>query len=226
MLLRVAFAAHASCSMRFPAAHHRCEANIIRCADDDGGAECELSLCKPLGIAFEEVAADERRGVVVGDVLPDGSAAESTYVWPGDLLLAVDDEDVTRCDFDQVMDVLIGGPAELSLRFKRPGTVACVRFPNGKRAFGRPGEPLENLAIEAGFNDQVVYECRQGSCGTCEWYLQLGQSEDDRVRPVRLCRTKVPRVPADSGACSILSVDSDEAKAYAERMARLAEGRQ
>ena len=45
-------------------------------ASADEGAEFELSLAKPLGIAFEERLAGRRFGVVVGKLLQEGSAPE------------------------------------------------------------------------------------------------------------------------------------------------------
>lgn len=50
------------------------------------GAEFELALTKPLGIRFEERMPGMRAGVVVSAVLKGGSAADSTFVWPGDVL--------------------------------------------------------------------------------------------------------------------------------------------
>jgi hypothetical protein len=48
----------------------------------------EVKIKKPLGIAFEEVAPDAPKGVVVDYLVEDGNAALNGVVQPGDILIA------------------------------------------------------------------------------------------------------------------------------------------
>ena len=73
-----------------------------------------VELEKPLGLILEEREAGEG-GVVVKELVPDRSAALSKTIVPGDVLLEVNDDDVSNADFDHVMDLLINAPSSLRL---------------------------------------------------------------------------------------------------------------
>lgn len=188
------------------------------------GADFELPLTKPLGIGFEEIVEGEAKGVVVKTIVDGGAAAESTYVWPGDMITECNGVDLTRSSFDDVMEVLVDAPEDVTLGLRRFGDTACIDFPNGARAFGTPGvETLQTLASQAGFED-VVYSCKgEGVCGSCEFMLRLGQSDDDSAKPVRFCKSTLPQVDATAGAMSIHSKKSEVAERYYEKMRKLAE---
>ena len=57
-----------------------------RCAWDPDMPSFEITLQKPLGIAFGEKAGG---GLQVDEMLPEGSAAADGTAWPRDLLLEV-----------------------------------------------------------------------------------------------------------------------------------------
>ena len=185
-------------------------------------AEFELTLTKPLGIAFEERIEGKSFGVKVGEVLSEGSAAASTYVWPGDVLTQCDGVDLSRCSFDEVMGALVAAPTEVTIGFARYGRMGCVRFPNGERAFAAPGDALRTMSLAAGFEGDVEYKCSKGTCGSCEWVLRMGQDEDDRIKPVRMCVSKLPKVPPFAGAMEILPRDSPAAQRHFEKLQRAA----
>lgn len=60
----------------------------------------EVQLQKPLGIVFEEVEADGRKGCFVSELVPDGNA-EKAGVGVGDLLLATTGVKVRGAKFDR-----------------------------------------------------------------------------------------------------------------------------
>ena len=105
----------------------------------------------------------------------------------------------------------------------RVGRVGCVTFPNGGRAFGAAGTSLSVLAKRAGFED-ITYDCGQGNCGSCEFVLRMGQDEGDRIRPVRMCKSKLPKAPPTSGAMALMSVDSEAAQRHFAELQRKARG--
>ena len=147
-----------------------------------------VSLPKPLGLALEEVAQDEAKGVLCSQLLPDGSAAASGAVWPGDVLLYIGEKDVQTATFEETMDALLAAPSPVDLVFGRlPGRVASVKFPDGSMAFGAPREPLARLARRAKF--RPLYSCGEGLCGSCELRVARG----DGPRQVRICTGVVPK---------------------------------
>lgn len=71
-----------------------------------------LELEKPLGMILEE--RDDNTGITSGgvyvkEVLPDGAASSSNQIVPRDILLSVDDTDVSNMDFDSVMNLFLTG---------------------------------------------------------------------------------------------------------------------
>lgn len=72
-----------------------------------------VTLKKPLGIILEERSKDGN-GVQVKEIIK-GGAAESTKMVPGDVLLQVNDVDVTTYDFDGVMELLISMDGSIDL---------------------------------------------------------------------------------------------------------------
>jgi hypothetical protein len=75
-----------------------------------------VELEKPLGIILEEREVGGG-GVKIKELVQDGAAASSTgrTIVPGDVLLQVDDTDVSTLDFDSVMDLLISASPYVSL---------------------------------------------------------------------------------------------------------------
>mmetsp|Transcript_38630 Transcript_38630/g.80969 ORF Transcript_38630/g.80969 Transcript_38630/m.80969 type:complete len:252 (-) Transcript_38630:2808-3563(-) len=78
-----------------------------------------VELQKPLGIILQERDNDSLGGVQVKELVEGGAAATTTSIVPGDVLLQVNDSDVSTLDFDSVMDLLISlddsSPARLTL---------------------------------------------------------------------------------------------------------------
>lgn len=79
-----------------------------------------VELQKPLGIILQERYDDSSLGGVRVKELVEGGAADvRTAIVPGDVLLKVNDNDVSELDFDSVMDLLISlddsSPAVLTL---------------------------------------------------------------------------------------------------------------
>ena len=76
-----------------------------------------VELHKPLGIILQE--RDNGKGVQVKELVKGGAADTQSDIVPGDVILQVNDIDVSTLDFDSVMDILISlddsTPARLSL---------------------------------------------------------------------------------------------------------------
>jgi ferredoxin len=181
---------------------------------DDEPTEFDISLTKPLGIEFEEAP---QGGLFVKDVLEGGSAAESTFVWPGDVLLACGNADLSSCNFDQGMDALLSAPPRVDLKLRRPCKTACVEFPDGGRVYGARGESLKDLALKAGYT-KIKYPCGKGSCGVCEMVLKSGRSEN--CTSIRMCKATVPA--CELTPWEVLTTDSPEAQEYFEKLQQLA----
>jgi hypothetical protein len=74
-----------------------------------------VELEKPLGMILEErKAGGGSGGVRVKELVPDGAAA-STKMVPGDVLLQIDQTDVSSSDFDSVMDLLISAQKTVTM---------------------------------------------------------------------------------------------------------------
>ena len=106
---------HVACSGNHN--HHRSvQHQLLMCLGD-----YTVSLDKPLGLILEERGDDSSNGgVYVKEVTENGSAAAaaaSTQIVPGDVLLRVNDQDVSKQDFDTVMDRLIVAPSPVTLVF-------------------------------------------------------------------------------------------------------------
>eukprot|EP00523_Entomoneis_sp_CCMP467_P002040 CAMPEP_0168754970 /NCGR_PEP_ID=MMETSP0724-20121128/19796_1 /TAXON_ID=265536 /ORGANISM="Amphiprora sp., Strain CCMP467" /LENGTH=186 /DNA_ID=CAMNT_0008803507 /DNA_START=131 /DNA_END=688 /DNA_ORIENTATION=- len=75
-----------------------------------------VELEKPLGVILEErETGTDSGGVMVKELVPEGSAERSNTIVPGDVLLQVNDKDVSNADFDSVMDLLINAQSTLVL---------------------------------------------------------------------------------------------------------------
>lgn len=81
----------------------------------DDGDQLLVSAQKPLGMVLEE--RDEKGCIVVS--VEKGGAACRAGVKEGDLLVAVQNADVGRADFEEVMGRIIDAPKVVNLRFWR-----------------------------------------------------------------------------------------------------------
>jgi hypothetical protein len=106
----------------------------------------DVELNKPLGIILEE--RDNGGGAQVKEVTENG-AASSTKIVSGDVLLQVNDVDVSQADFDSVMDLLISTDGLIHLKLG-----------DGLGQMDMPKNVLKRLKTkeEAFFVDAVVRE--------------------------------------------------------------------
>lgn len=81
----------------------------------DDGDQLLVSAQKPLGMVLEE---REEKGCVVVTVTKDG-AAFNAGIREGDLLVAVQNADVGKSDFEEVMERVSSAPRVVNLRFWR-----------------------------------------------------------------------------------------------------------
>jgi hypothetical protein len=75
-----------------------------------------VNIYKPLGITMGENEEDEEQGVHVASIAPGGNAAKTNALHPGMVLLEACGEDVRFKDFDDIMDILRGAPADETLK--------------------------------------------------------------------------------------------------------------
>ena len=84
--------------------------------EDDGSRL--VSVQKPLGLTLEELDEDTPSGVVVVDVAA-GSSSERAGVQAGDVLLAVNNLDVSTATFESVVGAISSVPGRVvNLRFR------------------------------------------------------------------------------------------------------------
>ena len=84
----------------------------------DDGDQLLVSTQKPLGLVLEEIDKDVPNGCIVTEVL-EGSNADQAGCKPGDILVAVQNADVSKADFDEVMQRIGNAPKVVNLRFWR-----------------------------------------------------------------------------------------------------------
>ena len=84
--------------------------------EDDDGRQLLISAQKPLGMMLEECM--DGNGCAVAALHQAGSAAKAG-VREGDVLLAVQNADVTKASFEQVMTAITAAPRVVNLRFAR-----------------------------------------------------------------------------------------------------------
>jgi ferredoxin len=174
--------------------------------------EFDITLQKPLGVVFEEAASG--RGLLVKKLLGEGSALESTYVWPGDVLMQVGSQRMDGLGFDAAMQCIIDAPEAVDLTFCRPLTMTALDWPNGKRTYSRKGEALRPLALRMGYTD-IEYECGKGSCGSCE--LVLHNTGSGSCKSIRMCTAKMPA--ADLSPWELLTPDDEVAQEFFDALA-------
>ncbi|GFH61669.1 hypothetical protein CTEN210_18145 [Chaetoceros tenuissimus] len=84
----------------------------------DDGDQLLVSTQKPLGLVLEEIDKDVPNGCIVTEVV-EGSNADKAGCKPGDILVAVQNADVSKADFDEVMQRIGNAPKVVNLRFWR-----------------------------------------------------------------------------------------------------------
>lgn len=161
---------------------------VLCCVHTLAALQYTITLRKPMGLQLEEQEPG-LSGLSVRAVLPEGSAHASDRVWPGDILVGINGRDLyDETSFTYAMMQLQTAGPTAELTFCRDlSRVVAVRFPIGTVAFGTPGDSLGELALTAGY-EGIRYNCRTGTCGTCEVVLRTG----DKVRTVRACSGRIP----------------------------------
>jgi len=156
-------------------------------------------------------------GTKIVDMAPGGSAATASQdVCIGDKIMAVNDQDVSGANLEQVMECIAAADTTsagvVRLTLQRPRGTVAVEFANGVAIAARPGSHLCNLAVDAHVNT-IEYSCRNGACGTCEQLMMVTTTNDrssssskESPRYVRPC---VSTVPSDGTIDRIRIVPSD-----------------
>lgn len=78
----------------------------------------DIKVEKPLGILLEELSEGKGGGVKVLSLIKDGNAEKTNYIAPGDVLLEINNEDVSQSDFDSVMGILTTPTEDSSVSLK------------------------------------------------------------------------------------------------------------
>lgn len=152
-----------------------------------GLGDYTVELEKPLGLILEERGNDDAGtstlaggGVVVKEVSLDGSASLNGQIVPGDVLLQIEEIDVSTADFDTVMDILISSPSDRKIR---------ITLGDGLGVMDMPKNVVSTLASteDAYFIDAVVRQAvreirRNGRLGDLlkvEVIIGAGVKEDE-----------------------------------------------
>lgn len=98
------------------------ELNISTGLTFDDGDQLLISAQKPLGLILEErednPTATSQNGCFVAEVVPDGEA-DRAGVRVGDILVAVQNADVSSSSLEDVMSRIANAPRVVNLRFWR-----------------------------------------------------------------------------------------------------------
>lgn len=162
-----------------------------------------------MGLVLEEIdEADPHGGVRVKAMTGESakvSRSGEADLCIGDRIVEIMGEDCRTWTFDEIMDCLVGAPSPVELEFERPAGTVSVKFGSGVAIAASPGEILGNVALEAEFYE-IQYDCRSGSCGTCEQKMISITSADDEAgdgsirkkteRFIRPCVGLIPNKPS------------------------------
>ena len=83
----------------------------------DGNNQRLVSLQKPLGLILEERDEDSKGCMVVDVIVSEECFAHRAGIKVGDVLLAVQNSDVSQCTLDEVMNRISKAPRVVNLRF-------------------------------------------------------------------------------------------------------------
>ena len=139
-----------------------------------------VSVTKPLGLSVEEVAENEKRGVVVEGMDDGGSAKANGKIRPGLFLISVNGFDTKFQDFDTILDKIKSAPSPLELTFIEPKNVwkgpatMTVTTPEGKTVTVQTlkgtnmRQVLQGTGITIYSSKNTYTNCGgAGNCGTC-----------------------------------------------------------
>ncbi len=97
--------------------HHQCSRKCTLSSSSQyslGLGEYHVELRRPLGVILEERQQQQARdtsvphdGVIVKEIIKGSSAWNSGIIAPGDVLQRINDMDVSRFPFEQIMDLLV-----------------------------------------------------------------------------------------------------------------------
>lgn len=147
-----------------------------------GTESLTLSLPKPLGLILEEVEEGKAAGVYVASFAEAGSALEYTRTIEGAKLSSVQGTDVSRMDFDSVMEAIINAPETVELEFliskmadsgvsgeEYPvGTPVTIRFlgDSGELEMkAAVGDNLRKIMLNNGIEVYQGMKQKLGNCG-------------------------------------------------------------
>lgn len=162
-----------------------------------------LSLQKPLGLILEEVEEGKADGLYVAGLADAGSALEYAHQIKGAKLSSVQGMDVSRMDFDSVMDTIRNAPDTVDLEFLTPkktgggvsgeeyavGTPVTIKFIGGGGELEMKAAVGDNLRKLMLTNGVEVYQGMKQKLGNC----------------------------GGGGTCTFCSVDIIESEGWAER---------
>ena len=139
----------------------------------------EVALTKPLGIVFEEI--DAGRGLYVQDLVPDGNAARSGKIQPGDVLVGMTAVKIVGAKYERRMiparnfdfDTMVGavssnepkwGCNDVVLMFERPDECDSKMVDDFMDFFEPPFDKYENIKLR---------ESSDSLCASCIWPSNL-----------------------------------------------------
>ena len=83
----------------------------------------EATIMKPLGIDLVEVEMDAPKGVMIGDLNPDGNAKKSGQISKGLFLVAINGIDTKYKTFDEILDIIGAADDTVQLTCVAPNDV-------------------------------------------------------------------------------------------------------
>ncbi len=140
----------------------------------------EATISKPLGIDLVEVEMDAPRGVMIGDLNPDGNAKKSGQIAKGLFLVAINGIDTKYKTFDEILDVIGAADETVQLTCVAPNDVfkgkamLTVNTQDGQTLNVEclKGQMMRDVLLGAGIEvyqgAEKLTNCGGGvSCGKC-----------------------------------------------------------
>ena len=135
---------------------------------------------KPMGVDLVEVEPDAPRGVMIGDLNPDGNAKANGKIYKGLFLVAVNGVDVKYKTFDEILDVIVSVDGDVEVTCVNPDDVfkgkalLDVTTMDGERVQIEclKGQMMRDVLLASNLDiyqgTEKLTNCGGGaSCGTC-----------------------------------------------------------
>ena len=185
----------------------------VKAAKFDPSTFITTSVKKPMGMDLVEVEPDSPRGVMIGDLNPDGNAKASGNLYKGLFMVAVNGVDVKYKTFDEILDVIGSVEGDVEVTCVNPDdvfkgkAVLDVTTVDGDRVQIEclKGQMMRDVLLSSNCEiysgTEKLTNCGGGvSCGTC--VVDVTFNDDWEERPDLEARKLKKYAPSARLSCN------------------------